>query len=71
MAEQPNASLAGWRAQPPNQPGVIFLPFNMSRTMYQSHPDRAYVIRSTDILVIVMVFLDSMVWQMPVGLFST
>jgi hypothetical protein len=28
---------------PPNQPGLIYPPFNMPRTMYQSHPDRAYV----------------------------
>ncbi|KAM0866515.1 hypothetical protein ACQ4PT_042553 [Festuca glaucescens] len=41
--EHPNAAPAGWRAPPPNQPGVIFPPFNMLRTMYKSHPDRAYV----------------------------
>jgi hypothetical protein len=40
--EHPNAALAGWRAPPPSQPGVIFPPFNMPRTMYRSHPDRAY-----------------------------
>lgn len=41
--EHPNAALTGWRAPPPNQPGVVFPPFNLSGTMYQSHPDRAYV----------------------------
>ncbi|XP_051214913.1 uncharacterized protein [Lolium perenne] len=41
--EHPNAAPAGWRPPPSNQPGVVFPPFNMSRTMYQSHSDRAYV----------------------------
>ena len=41
--QHPNAALPVWRAPPPSQPGVVFPPFNMSRTMYQSHADRAYV----------------------------
>uniref|UniRef100_A0ACD5YXV9 Uncharacterized protein n=1 Tax=Avena sativa TaxID=4498 RepID=A0ACD5YXV9_AVESA len=41
--EHPNAAQTGWQAPPSNQPGAVFPPFNMSQFMYQSHPDRAYV----------------------------
>lgn len=49
----PNVAPAGWLAPgyfgvpPPNQPGVVFPPFNMSQTVYQRHPEGAYVMPQT------------------------